>query len=289
MAIAVPTTASTNYTAGETVTITKPTSLAEGELMIACISARSGSSPTINTASGWTLMTGSDFTNGSLSIQWKIATAGDVAASDFSFTHTDTGNGFICGAILRVTGATPTPADTDDADTNATANSATLSFVAAATPSFDGSLILMILNGDLGGVGTGTIGTYVTTPSLTWTEVLDTSVDSGTADPITGVAYAIQSTAAQITAYGATFSATRNEHTGILGVFKPLINASVSLDALSLTGTVNAFTATGGANVTLDQIALTATPNDMSAVEATPKWSNTDKSSPSSFTNTDKS
>ena len=63
----------------------------------------------------------------------------------------------------------------------------------------------------------------------------------------------------------------------------------MTLDLISLAGTPNAFTVTGAANVTLDQIALTATPNDVSAVEATPKWSNTDKSSPSSFTNTDKS
>ena len=290
MAIAVLTTASNTATVASSITVAKPTGLAEDDLMVAVICSYDGTG-TISTETGWTSVAHVNNAR-DVRIFWKIATAGDVAASDFTFDTSEIVSN-IAGAILRITGYATTSGEEimgAEADSDIAVNSATISLETTLAPNNNGTLFVMgFVAADAGG-GVATVGSYALSDgATTFTELFDTSEDAGSVDPVLAAAYGIQTTATTLTTFGATISQSREDHYGAIIAVQPLTNASVSLDALSLTGTVNTLTAIGGANVTLDQIALTATPNDVSAVEATPKWSNTDKSSPSSFTNTDKS
>jgi len=107
MAIVVESVSTDNLAAGDTTVITKPTGLAVGDLMVAMLGGHSaGSGLSFATLSGWTLgsnlqdLVGGGFTYSS--IQYKVATSGDVAASDFTFTGAsmdETG-----GTMLRVSG-----------------------------------------------------------------------------------------------------------------------------------------------------------------------------------------
>lgn len=228
MAIAVASSASVTYALGTSRAITKPTGLAVGNLMIAVVSTDSGTPATVNTPSGWTAQASFTFDSGQagIAVFTRIADSGDVSASDFTFSTT--ASTFIGGVILRVTGH---PAsgffDVSDTDFNNTASSSTISFSSTITPAVNGTLIIGAFQGTLGGAGTGTMSGYTASDgTLSWTEVADISVDNGTRDPIFGVAYAIQTTATQITTYGSTLSATRTNHGALLVAFKPQIDAT---------------------------------------------------------------
>ena len=231
---------------GATAVITKPTGLATGELMVALIEGNAGVSCSIDTLSGWTLVATQSRTNGSVSIQYKIADAGDVAASNFTFTGTSVSR--MSGAILRVTGNTATGSfDTSDADTNNAAASATISFTTTVSPAYDGSLIVMVFGGSDGNAGAGSIGTYIASDgSLSWSEAFDVSTDTGSVDPIGGGAYAIQTTKTALTSYGATLSHTKDDHNGIVAVFTPQINATATHSLLSADADFFAPTASAG-------------------------------------------
>jgi hypothetical protein len=167
---------------------------------------------------------------------------------------------------------------------------ATLSFSGSASPSYNDSLLFMIVGGALSGGGTGTTSSYTisgTNPS--WTEVLDTSVDSGTRDPISGAAYATLTTARTITSFGATLSDTRTDRGGVLVAIKPLTNVTVSPDPVVLTAAMPAPTPTGGANIAPVTVTVTATVQSSTGSTPTPKWVNKDKTTPGSVTNLAKS
>lgn len=108
MAIVVESTASNTAGNGTSLTITKPSGLAVGDAMIAIIYPydTAGGTTDPNTPSGWELTQTIEQTAGAdaqeLSVYIKIADSGDVAASDFTFTST---NSFTWeGVILRVSG-----------------------------------------------------------------------------------------------------------------------------------------------------------------------------------------
>lgn len=276
------------------ITITKPASLAVGDLMVAVL-MHGGSS------TGVTTVTATDWTNEFNTTQlqnhgiwflYKVATAGDVAASDFTFTtnHDGTGTGKIGGCILRIDGQAQATFEQSTGGTTSNADSVNVSVGSLSlTPTYNNSLLILAIGGANAESGATTVSAQAingTNPS--WTERIDISnVDGG--DTVFSVSTGVLVTAAQITTLTATLSNLFNDHYAAVLVIPPLLNASVTLDLISLAGTPNAFTVTGAANVTLDQIALTATPNDVTAAEAVPKWSNVDKSSPSTFTNVDKS
>src|SRR3989304_4129540 len=109
MAIAVPSSAVTDLSVGstDTVTITKPTGLAAGEIMVFIL--YSGDTTTPNTLAGWTAIQAqnSSAVDGAtnrvnLSSFWKIASADDAAASNFAFTKSTASR--FGGGILRITG-----------------------------------------------------------------------------------------------------------------------------------------------------------------------------------------
>lgn len=97
MAIAVQSTATTGYTSAvNSINITKPTGLAENDLMVALIGYVDAAGAT--TPSGWTEL----YDSNNLACFYKIADASDAAASNFTFALDDLGN--IGGALFRIDG-----------------------------------------------------------------------------------------------------------------------------------------------------------------------------------------
>lgn len=274
---------------GTSAIITKPTGLAVGELMIALIESNAGVTPTINTLAGWTLVATRSRTNGSVSMQYKIADAGDVAASNFTFT--DTSGSRVGGAILRVTGNTPTGSlDTSDNDFNNAASSATISFTTTVSPTYNGSLLVAVFGASGGGGGIGSIGSYVASDgSLSWTEAFEQAADAGSTDPIGGGAYAIQSTKTALTTYGATLSFSQTAHAGIIAVFTPAISATADVSHLTVTASLDGLVGSNTATANVGNLAIPPTLNGVSAKSSSDdtRWTNPDKPS-ATWTNPDK-
>lgn len=111
MAVVVESSQTGSASSTSTLTIAKPAELAVDDLLVAVVyQHKDSSSTTFNTPSGWSLAgneidspggAGSD-THG-YAIFYKLATSGDVAASNFSFT-TGVSTDFLNGVLLRVSG-----------------------------------------------------------------------------------------------------------------------------------------------------------------------------------------
>lgn len=227
MAIAVASTANNSATSSSSVVITKPTGLAVGDLMIAVLAASATTTVDINTPSGWTAVTDVSLDSGRVDIFYRVADSGDVAASNFTF-NTSISAALFGGSLMRVTGFLSSDIlDTFADAANNTANSATISFASSVTAEREGSLFVMVFGANDGNSGVGSISGYTTTGgSLTFTELFDYSLDESTRDPIIGGAYAIQGAATSVTAFGATLSNTKDNHAGIMAIFRAVIDAS---------------------------------------------------------------
>jgi len=223
MAIAVASSANNSATSTSLV-ITKPSGLAEGDLLVAQLSYASDNATTIATPAGWTSAGNHDVTGtGSAKTVFKEADAGDVAASNFTFTGTGSAQLF-GGALHRVTGPQFTSPADPSATGDSTTNASTYSFTVSATPTLDDTLVLV--NFCATGSSTTTISSYATTPTITFTESYDYTQANIPDRLNTGGAYGVMATAAEITAFGTTFASTRDDAMGLLTTIKPAVDAS---------------------------------------------------------------
>ena len=235
---------STQYDNGNdgSIVITKPTGLAEGDFMIACI--YNGDTADTATLTGWTsLATLNDGGNSRFTILYKVASAGDAAASNFAFT---TGGNVISGTITRITGASFSGADNIvydlDFDNGA---STTQTFTGGVTPAVANSLLLM------GGTNNANItmsGYTVATDDPTWTERAD--FGGGSPAATLSQASAIRTATSATGDYTITYSAAAGNAYGYILSISESVNVSVNADLL--TGTLNllAPTVSADANVT---------------------------------------
>lgn len=180
-----------------TLTITKPASVAVGDLLVAIIGWRNGVSRSLSTLSGWTALNVSGSDVYGLGSFWRIADAADVAASDYTWSMS--GNtSWMSGAILRISGqATGNEINGNESDT-ASESDTTISFTTAATPVSSSSLIIMAISG----ISNVNLSAYSTTPSATFTEQADLPL----AQLLFGVATAPYSGTTQITSRDFTTS-----------------------------------------------------------------------------------
>lgn len=257
MAVVVQSSASVGF-AASSATITKPTGLAVGDLMIASVVAHTSSAGDVdmNTPSGWTLLASNNGGGSGNAMFAKIADSGDTAASNFVFTNGD--SAFMAGSILRVTGANLVSLKSSVYDPTG-GSGTTPSFGSNITPDFNGALLVMLVLG-YGSDNIGSIGTYIVNgTNPTWTESFDETRNDGSDDPIAGSAYAIQTTAAAITSFGATLSQSKATQTGILAVFNPITNVTATPNPISMTSSaVDAASVVGTANITPNPVVLTA-------------------------------
>lgn len=198
MAVAYQSVQTTNYTVSASVIITKPVSLAVGDLMVALVSSPQTGS-VLTPPTGWTLLR----TDGTLpaNIYWIIATATETAAVNFTWVTNGTATG---GFIMRFTGTHQTaPIDqSNGADT-------TTPSCNGITPSAANSYFVMFATGRNNAAIATTSGYAVATNDPTWTEVVDTGASLTNKDNMAAAYGSRTQTTASGTA-SAAFSQTQD-------------------------------------------------------------------------------
>ena len=279
MAIVVESTAINSATSTNTLTITKPSGLAEGDLMVAPISMYDGAGgDDINTPSGWTAVASKDRSFVFTVVFWKVATSADVAASNFTFTTTGTSS-LIAGGIMRVSGVA-VGSEVNLSTTAELINTGGItspSLTISQTPSVDNTLIVMMIAGWNNNTGVSMSGYAVGGDTVTFTELYD--YNSG--QSVLGVAYGIQDTATALTSFGATISASLDDFAGSFVVFTPRVDATGTNTLVTTTS--EAFSQSGTAGATTENTLATATAASLEQsgrVDAVPTaWTNEEKPS----------
>lgn len=185
MAIVLESISTKTLAAGSSTTITKPTGLAVGDVMVALIGSvfPFAGAGALDVPSGWTAVQNGNYsvsvTTFSYAIFTKTANSSDVAASNFTFNHTTFGR-IMGGAIARVSGF----GLVDDSAFVASTGAPPTAVASTIAPTLPNSLNLVIL---LAGDNTSAGGSVsFSNPALatndpTWTEHLDSAVSDGNA------------------------------------------------------------------------------------------------------------
>lgn len=169
MAVAVASSATTTYASVSSITISKPSSLAEGDLMVAFIHKIDGTNTTCS-LTGWTTIHTIDDTarTGDYGyVLYKIASSADAAASNFTFTLGETK--ITGGSIMRITDFNAVaPINTSNTGYDNINNTAQQTS-GSVTPTENGLLLLCFLED---GVVTNS-GYFITNNNPSWTEIVD--------------------------------------------------------------------------------------------------------------------
>lgn len=270
--------------AGTTLTITKPTGLASGDLMIALLNLSANTSAW--TATGWT----QKFNQASgapaitLTCLVKVADSSDASATDFTFTNGGSSDASKTGILFRITGTEFAGAGNITHDVDVVTSDTTPSYPGGVTPSVTSALLIM-------GAGTGGVDTFstyaVTNSDPTWTERADINVNS-TNDCSLSAATATYSVASTTGAYSLAISVSSDSIGYIMAIVESA-DVTVTLDTPSIEIAPQAPTITGDANLTLDLATIEIAPQPPTVTGGTSKWNNTDKSAAPTWNNTDKS
>lgn len=287
MAIAVASQSAIATNSGTTITITKPTGLAVGDLMIAHVGAStsSGGIGEWNQLSGWTRLSSANWYHTSANVgrkeglQWKVADSSDVSASNFTFTYSTTGS--LVGAIFRITGQRATTEiilGSTSTSPDSFETSSPVAYACGVTPLVNDSLLMLFILTRNG----GNFENYsIATSNPTWTEAYDSNSIA--------CAYAIRP---EITATGdMTISFSESDDVGNilqLIAISPAFGVTVSPSVINSTGAVLTPTISGGTIVSPSTITATSevkTPahNDQA------DWSAVDKSDTATWSTLSKS
>lgn len=250
-------------TDASSVTITKPTGLAEDDLMIAYVSIfNAGSDRTITTLAGWTKLTEANSSDRRvLACYYKIATAGDVAASNFTWSFSG-GVDKLGGAMYAFTGyAEGSPITIFEQDL-ITPSSATITATTALTPAVAESYVITAyMPTDAAAAAILTASAFTLTPTTTLTEDVDTGVrDGGSTASSLIIASAEYNGLTEITSRSVTIS---ESITGATPTIALLVNApqnaSADVSHLSITPTIESITGSNTATATISMADLSPT------------------------------
>lgn len=287
MAVAIASSSTNTAVASSSIVITKPTGLAVGDLMIACIHMYwTGGDREVNLASGWTTIAvglrihnGGENNGTAMGSMYKIADSSDVAASDFTFSTTGTGS--LAGCVLRITGMSPSaPINThNETATDNGGSGGSFSF-SGITPTF-ADCMLLLFAGTRNSTSHSTYAIATSNPS--WTELFDISATFS-------LAYAIrpETTATGNASYAIGGAGSGTDALGTIIAIKPATDVTVSPSVINSTGTVQTPTISGGATVspsTINATGAVLTPADAGQAD----WSAQDKSDTATWTNQSKS
>jgi hypothetical protein len=172
MAIVVESSNSNTTASGTSLSITKPTGLAVGDLLVGCIYAYNtvGVGATINTPTNWTLTetaTGTPGADGhAIATFVKVADSADVAASNFAFTTGATYK--IYGLLMRLSGMTSVAPYTNS---QAVTSEDTLdpAFTYSLTPTYANSLLVLATAGATNEVWYSITSPVINGTNPTWT------------------------------------------------------------------------------------------------------------------------
>jgi len=208
---------------GTTPTVTKPTGLAVGDLMIAAFWY--GGEATI-TKTGWTAIASSRGASGSISSLYKVADSSDAAASNFAFTSNFDDRHF--GVIYRITGQRVS-GFINGSIAGTAADGASASYTGfTPTAAITDCLYLMFVGAR---TATTASGYAMATSNPTWTEGNDNNQTSNM------FAGAYSTTRPQTTATGnfsVNFGSSAAENRGMLIAIAPLDDVTISPSALAL-------------------------------------------------------
>ena len=205
---------------GGSVTVTAPTGITTGDLLVGFFSAfRPGGTQTSALPAGWTDIQAQSTSGTRLTARafYKIAELADESATDYTFTSS--GADYCQGAILRISGAASgseiTVSEVDYITNNA---STSISHTATSTPISVNSLAIIYATGhDFSITATVTTSGYTSTPSATWTERADIGHRDGVSDGSSlAVATAPITDPSEITNYSYTQSEVLDETIGML-------------------------------------------------------------------------
>lgn len=253
----------TNTTgSGTTVVVTKPTSLAVGDLMLAQF-AFGVDGRTITLPSGFVELDKRENTsNGHTSqISYKIADAGDVAASNFTFTMSGVAD-YLQASILRITGQAASPFNDYDGQYNSSA-STTCSIPSITTSE---SSLIVIFEGVAGGSVTAS-GQTITTSPPTFTEIYDFSGGASTSQISCAYGRRLEST--DTGAVSVTLSSSVRSVGHVVSI-APLITTSTTTESVTLSEDIDY-----NIGVTVSE-SITATENMVNTKSR--QWNNPDKS-----------
>ncbi len=262
MAIVYESTGLGAWAASSSATITKPTGLSVGDLMIAVVYGETG---TITQKSGWTEVSQAN-NQITYSVQYRVADSADVAASNFVFNCG--ASGVSGGMIARVTGAsTSFTTGTLSLDTA----SGTHTWEQPITPSAN-SLIFMVVGGEFA----ETVSGYaIVTSNPTWTERADQNTTSPR-NRMAAVATAIRPEATSTGNFSASIAGS-TDISGFLFSVAPQVSVSVSPAVIDATMSIQAPAVTGGATTSPAVVDLTASIQAPTVTAGANDWTNDSK------------
>jgi hypothetical protein len=284
---------------GTSVVVTKPSSLAAGDMLVAFLGAQGSNSATAwNTPSGWTsvgnLTAGSGSDRSSLHVFAKVADSGDAAASDFTFTRSNTVSFDV--ALYRVTGTFTSVAGNIPASTvnEGVSQGSNVFEFTGITQQAANSLLIMhatSLYSVIAGGSSSVSGYLLQTTNPTWTEQYEVSYNTPNTTAGSGSATATRTAATATGYFRVTFTVSTSvtEIVGALLEIADTANASPSLSSISLVASVPTMTPAADANVSAPAvISFAASVASVTPTTGEALWKNTDKPSPGSITNVDK-
>lgn len=172
-----------NGSTGDTVTVSKPSGLEVGDLLLAVVGVNRHSAAAIATPSGWTAgagyLSGANFadvaTYGKYAFLTKTANASDVAATSFAFTANDASY-HMCAVLLRVIHHLAVDGSACGRFAN---TSSPVTLTDGISQSAGGRLFVVAAMHNAGG-SISTVGApAMTTDDPTWTDALGTTSFAG--------------------------------------------------------------------------------------------------------------
>ena len=221
-----------------TITLTKPASTAENDLLLVHIQTRNDGSGTggnsVNSVpSGWTLGkyqkgTGSGNAYSTGQYYWKVAGSSEPSSYDFGLE----GSIYYRASIWRITGGRiGSPIYTDNSSFQL--NSSTPSLSVSVTPATASSLIIQLWDGVDGANSSGSYAIATDNPS--WTEGYSVSMTVG--GSITGrfvSAYAVRTETSATGNMSLSGGGVSSDWVGIIIVIPPVVTSTIS-ETLTLT------------------------------------------------------
>lgn len=276
MAIAYGTIAQATGGSSETLTVGKPTSLAEGDLMIFGLTTDAATAVTL---SGWTSAGSQSPGSGRIfQVYFKIASSADAAASDFTATLGT--SRFWAGFIIRATDS----AEDVQSDTGTDAATNVPSYSIGITPGQTNSLLIFALAPDAAALTTSNYA--IVTDNPTWTERADLTIVGGSGGTL-AVATAIRSESTATGNFSANISSSADS-AGIICSFGTSIDVTVNANLITVNYDVKGEDAQASQTVSMGTLTVNSTVNAEITLIVDDKWSNTSKNAGANLSNTGK-
>ena len=260
-------------------TITKPTGVVAGDLLVLAIgsngsSSRPGSFPTVTgfttgvTALGG-IANGFINPNSSSTLLWRNADSSDVAASTYTMSRESSASMF---RISGWTGGNPLFAISDFETSSPTTTLSVTDTLKRETA----QILIMCATAELGGVTTASTYQITSTDSSpSWTEVQDVNFDIGSRDKIQAVAYANSSGISNITNWGLTFSrSTASAVSGFLIVIAESQNVTSDVSPFAVPPVVNGVVATNDVSLDVGHMGTEPVVNGLISKKTPTPWRN---------------